>query len=87
MVLWRLLSANQREIEKREAEAVNIEEQYTSLQEEIQGKTDKLKKIFAMAKSVQGEIEDIQRVCKAAPQISASVQPSFPTGKTTIPRR
>ena len=87
MVLWRLLSANQREIEKREAEAVNIEEQYTSLQEEIQGKTDKLKKIFTMAKSVQGEIEDIQRVCKAVPQISASSQPSFPTGKTTIPRR
>nr|XP_039263743.1 kinesin-like protein KIF3A [Styela clava] len=50
-----------KQIEEKEAERINIEEKYNSLQEEIQGKTRKLKKIWTMIMSTKSELEDIQQ--------------------------
>lgn len=50
-----------KQIEEKEAERINIEEKYNSLQEEAQGKTRKLKKVWTMLMSAKSEIEDIQQ--------------------------
>jgi len=50
----------QKQLEAEEEARLGQEEQYNSLQEEIEGKTRKLKKLFGKFKAVQGEIKDVQ---------------------------
>lgn len=69
-----LLEASARELEQRrrkeeqlrqalqqkEAELIDIEERYSTLQEEAAGKTKKLKKVFGMLMSAKAELSDLQ---------------------------
>ncbi|GFG29444.1 hypothetical protein Cfor_02644 [Coptotermes formosanus] len=69
-----LLEASARELEERrrkeeqlrqalqqkEAELIDIEERYSTLQEEAAGKTKKLKKVFGMLMSAKAELSDLQ---------------------------
>ena len=48
-------------IEEKEAERIDIEEKYSSLQEEAAGKTKKLVKIHSMLLSVKAELSDLQQ--------------------------
>lgn len=50
-----------KQIEEKEAERINIEEKYNSLQEEAAGKTRKLKKVYTMLMATKAELEDIRR--------------------------
>jgi predicted DNA-binding ArsR family transcriptional regulator len=43
-----------------QAELIDIEERYSSLQEEAAGKTKKLKKVFGMLMSAKAELSDLQ---------------------------
>lgn len=47
-------------IEKKEAERIDIEEKYSSLQEEAAGKTKKLTKVYTMLMSARAELLDLQ---------------------------
>ena len=47
-------------IKEREAERLDIEEKYSSLQEEASGKTRKLKKVWTMLTGAKGELADLQ---------------------------
>lgn len=47
-------------LEAKEAERVDIEEKYSSLQEEAAGKTRKLKKVWSMLQSAKSELGDLQ---------------------------
>lgn len=49
-------------IEAKEAERLDIEEKYNSLQEEAVGKTKKLKKVWNMLNATKSEIEDLHHV-------------------------
>ncbi|MEQ2194832.1 Kinesin-like protein kif3a, partial [Xenoophorus captivus] len=44
-----------------EQERLDIEEKYTSLQEEAQGKTKKLKKVWTMLMAAKSEMADLQQ--------------------------
>ena len=48
-------------IEEKEAERIDIEEKYSSLQEEAAGKTAKLVKMHSMLLSVKAELSDLQQ--------------------------
>merc|ERR1711974_13397 len=48
------------QLKQREAERVDIEEKYSSLQEEASGKTRKLKKVWSMLQSAKAELTDLQ---------------------------
>ncbi|XP_062586138.1 kinesin-like protein KIF3A [Saccostrea cucullata] len=48
-------------LQEKEQEQVDIEEKYSSLQEEIQGKTKKLKKVWTMLMQAKSEIADLQQ--------------------------
>lgn len=48
-----------RRLESRQAEHLNIEEQYNSLQEEAIGKSKKLKKIWSSYMQAKGELSDL----------------------------
>nr|CAD7429642.1 unnamed protein product [Timema monikensis] len=48
------------ELQQKEAELVDIEERYSSLQEEAIGKTKKLKKVFGLLMSAKAELADLQ---------------------------
>lgn len=48
-------------LEKKEAERLDIEEKYSSLQEEAAGKTKKLKKVWTMLMSAKAEMADLQQ--------------------------
>ncbi|XP_074069365.1 kinesin-like protein KIF3A isoform X1 [Macrotis lagotis] len=50
-----------RELEEKEQERLDIEEKYTSLQEEAQGKTKKLKKVWTMLMAAKSEMADLQQ--------------------------
>jgi kinesin family protein 3/17 len=50
-----------RVIEEKEAERIDIEEKYSSLQDEAAGKTKKLEKIYKMLLSVKAELHDLQQ--------------------------
>uniref|UniRef100_A0A8C5HDW3 Kinesin-like protein n=1 Tax=Gouania willdenowi TaxID=441366 RepID=A0A8C5HDW3_GOUWI len=50
-----------KELEEKEQERLDIEEQYTSLQEEAQGKTKKLKKVWTMLMAAKSEMADLQQ--------------------------
>ncbi|XP_034445497.1 kinesin-like protein KIF3A [Hippoglossus hippoglossus] len=50
-----------RELEEKEQERLDIEEKYTSLQEEAQGKTKKLKKVWTMLMAAQSEMADLHQ--------------------------
>ena len=47
-------------LEAKEAERLDIEEKYSSLQEEAAGKTRKLKKVWSMLQSAKSELADVQ---------------------------
>ena len=47
-------------LEAAEAERVDIEEKYSSLQDEAAGKTRKLKKVWSMLQSAKSELADLQ---------------------------
>ncbi|KAK0161865.1 hypothetical protein PV327_008270 [Microctonus hyperodae] len=47
-------------IEEKEAERIDIEEKYSSLQEEASGKTKKLAKVYTMLMSARAELLDLQ---------------------------
>ena len=47
-------------LEAKEAERLDIEEKYSSLQEEAAGKTRKLKKVWGMLQSAKSELNDVQ---------------------------
>ncbi|XP_059094614.1 kinesin-like protein KIF3A [Tigriopus californicus] len=47
-------------LQQREAERMDIEERYTSLQEEAAGKSRKLKKVWNMYQSAKAELNDLQ---------------------------
>lgn len=47
-------------LEEKEAERLDIEEKYSSLQEEAAGKTRKLKKVFSMYQTSKAELTDLQ---------------------------
>lgn len=51
----------QAEIKEHDAERLDIEEQYTSLQEELTGKTKKLKKLKTMILQAESEAQDLTR--------------------------
>jgi kinesin family protein 3/17 len=48
-------------LEEKEQERLDIEEKYSSLQEEVAGKTKKLKKVWSMYMQAKSEITDIQQ--------------------------
>lgn len=48
-------------LEKKEAERLDMEERYSSLQEEAAGKTRKLKKVWTLLMSAKAEIADLQQ--------------------------
>lgn len=48
-------------IEAKEAERIDIEEKYSSLQEEAAGKTKKLARVHTMLMSVKAELSDLQQ--------------------------
>jgi len=48
-------------LEAREAERLDIEEKYSSLQEEAAGKTKKLKKVWTMYMAAKSEMADLQQ--------------------------
>lgn len=48
-------------IEAKEAERIDIEEKYSSLQEEAAGKTKKLARVHTMLMSVRAELSDLQQ--------------------------
>lgn len=48
------------QLQQKEAELVDIEERYSTLQEEAIGKTKKLKKVFAMLMAAKAELSDLQ---------------------------
>nr|CAD7590921.1 unnamed protein product [Timema genevievae] len=48
------------ELQEKEAELIDIEERYSSLQEEAIGKTKKLKKVFGLLMSAKAELADLQ---------------------------
>lgn len=48
-------------LEAREAERIDIEEKYSSLQEEAAGKTKKLKKVWTMYMAAKSEMADLQQ--------------------------
>lgn len=48
-------------LQEKEAERMDIEERYSSLQEEAAGKTKKLKKVWTMLMSAKAEMADIQQ--------------------------
>ncbi|XP_062248596.1 kinesin-like protein KIF3B [Platichthys flesus] len=50
----------QQEMESHEEETLELKETYTSLQQEVDIKTKKLKKLFAKLQAVKAEIHDIQ---------------------------
>ena len=47
-------------LEEKEAERLDIEEKYSSLQEEAAGKSRKLKKVWTMLQSAKSELSDLQ---------------------------
>ena len=47
-------------LEAKEAERLDVEEKYSSLQEEAAGKTRKLKKVWGMYQSAKAELGDLQ---------------------------
>uniref|UniRef100_A0A667YL99 Kinesin-like protein n=1 Tax=Myripristis murdjan TaxID=586833 RepID=A0A667YL99_9TELE len=50
-----------KELEEKEQERLDIEEKYTSLQEEAQGKTKKLKRVWTMLMAAKSEMADLQQ--------------------------
>ena len=48
--------------EAKQAERLDIEEKYNSLQEEATGKTKKLKKVWTMFNAAKSELEDVRQV-------------------------
>jgi len=50
-----------RALEEKEQEHMDIAEKYNSLQEEVQGKTKKLKKVWTMLMQAKSEIADLQQ--------------------------
>ncbi|GIX91327.1 kinesin-like protein KIF3A [Caerostris extrusa] len=48
-------------LEEKETERLNIEEKYSSLQEEAAGKTKKLKKVWQMLLSAKNELNDLRQ--------------------------
>nr|ACE77688.1 kinesin-like protein KIF3A (predicted) [Sorex araneus] len=57
----RWLKCKQKIDEERKQERLDIEEKYTSLQEEAQGKTKKLKKVWTMLMAAKSEMADLQQ--------------------------
>ena len=51
-------------LEAKQAERLDIEEKYNSLQEEAAGKTKKLKKVWTMYNAAKSELEDVRQVIK-----------------------
>lgn len=50
-----------KQLEEKEQERLDIEEKYSSLQEEVAGKTKKLKKVWTMLMQAKSEIADLQQ--------------------------
>jgi len=44
-----------------QAERIDLEERYSSLQEEVQGKTRKLRKVWNLLHSAKSEVEDMKQ--------------------------
>ena len=44
-----------------QAERIDLEERYSSLQEEVQGKTRKLRKVWTLLHSAKSEVEDMKQ--------------------------
>lgn len=49
------------QLQEKEAERIDMEERYSSLQEEVQGKTRKLRKVWMLLHSSKSEIEDMRQ--------------------------
>lgn len=49
------------QLQEKEAERIDMEERYSSLQEEVQGKTRKLRKVWTLLHSSKSEIEDMRQ--------------------------
>ena len=47
-------------LQEKQAERLDIEEKYTSLQDEAAGKSRKLKKVWTMLQSAKSELSDLQ---------------------------
>ncbi|CAH1778129.1 unnamed protein product [Owenia fusiformis] len=50
-----------KQLQEKEQEKIEIEEKYSTLQEEVAGKTKKLKKVWTMLMQAKSEIADIQQ--------------------------
>ncbi|KAK7097398.1 kinesin-like protein KIF3A isoform X2 [Littorina saxatilis] len=50
-----------KQLQEKEQERLDIEEKYSSLQEEVAGKTKKLKKVWTMLMQAKSEIADLQQ--------------------------
>uniref|UniRef100_A0A8C7ZLK9 Kinesin-like protein n=1 Tax=Oryzias sinensis TaxID=183150 RepID=A0A8C7ZLK9_9TELE len=70
-----------KELEEKEQERLDIEEKYTSLQEEAQGKTKKLKKVWTMLMAAKSEVSKI--ILETA-GIIAVIKTGLETFKATI---
>ena len=49
------------QLQEKEAERIDMEERYSSLQEEVQGKTRKLRKVWTLLHSSRSEVEDLRQ--------------------------
>merc|ERR1712071_356120 len=49
------------QLQEKEAERIDMEERYSSLQEEVQGKTRKLRKVWTLLHSAKSEVEDMKQ--------------------------
>ena len=49
------------QLQEKEAERIDMEERYSTLQEEVQGKTRKLRKVWTLLHSSKSEIEDMRQ--------------------------
>lgn len=49
------------QLQEKEAERIDLEERYSSLQEEVQGKTRKLRKVWTLLHTSKGEMDDMRQ--------------------------
>lgn len=49
------------QLQEKEAERIDMEERYSSLQEEVQGKTRKLRKVWTLLHTSKSEMDDMRQ--------------------------
>ncbi|XP_016409154.1 kinesin-like protein KIF3A [Sinocyclocheilus rhinocerous] len=85
-----------RELEEKEQERLDIEEKYTSLQEEAQGKTKKLKKVWTMLMAAKSEAlsisepiqtpRDVKNACECKDLFAERLKHFLKSVKSVVPK-